>query len=306
VRPKHSSFAVLIAVCLLAIANVAEAQDAETYRLRYEPTYRVGDRWRLVKSASQDLRRITKPAAGDERTQKFESRIELAGVCTARAVSDAGAWEELVIAIEKCEFHSRGDSQEILKPGVEVRVSVENGKRKYDLLDGSEFAADNQRLFGMVFGGPTAEETVSMAVVFALSQPRKVGEEWSCDKKLVIKALRGFAKDLTADDVHGTAKFEAVKAEDGRTRLAWTATMQASTKNPPVPRGGVPVRGSFKWSAEQTVPSEGDRGVWDEKIRAELRQVFKGGPESDDAETTFDGKSIQVYETKIEFLYDDG
>lgn len=304
--PKHRClllFITCVSGCFIGLAESGAAEDAKEYRLRFEPTYRVNDRWRLTKSATQDLRRTTKPAEGDARSQVMESRIDFVGICTARAVSDAGAWTQLAVEVEKCVFSTRGKTQDILDSGAKLIVSVKDGKKSFAHEDGSEFPADKQRLFGRALGGSDAGSEVPLADVFALSTPRKVGAAWSCDRMLLVKALRGFASDLTADDVEGSARFQKVESGDGRTSLLWTASMRASTKNPPVAvRGGVPVLGSFEWKVEANVPADGRAGIWEEKITAELRQVFKGAPKSDEAKTTFEGKSIQTYSTKIEFL----
>lgn len=293
----------LAAVCIACAVAEVHAQDSKAYMLRFDPTFEVGDRWRFTQISTQDLKRTKTPAEGDKTTEESKSQIDLVGICTAKAVSKDRAWTEIVMEIEKCAMESNGKNQEILSPGTALIVAIKEGKRTIRFEDGTEIPAAKERVLSMALGGSQAEDKSSLAKVFALSTARKVGEEWAPDKDLLVKAFEGFAKGLTANDVEGAAKFDSVERKDSKSRLLWSAKMRVSTTNPPVAvPGGVPVLGSFDWKGEQELPATGRRGLWRKKVAAELKQVFKGAPKSKDAETIFEGRSDQVYETKVEFL----
>jgi hypothetical protein len=298
----HCIHAALV-IYTFSAASQACAQDAKKHTLRYAPKFKVGDRWRLTQKASNDLRRTEARAKGKATVTRFDQLIELEGICTAKTVSKQSDWTEISIEISKCTFKDERQTIQLLKPGENLIVTEKDGKRTFKLADGGVLFAEKQRLIGIALGESRAKDEVPIEKLFALDTPRKVGETWRGDPDLLLKSLSGFAKDLGATEVQGSAELTAVEDEDGGPSLKWMARLKAESKSPPVGvPGGVPVFGSFDWKSEQTVPASGDRGKWQTIVTADIKQVFKGKPGSEQADTTFDGVTKRIDETIVEFL----
>jgi hypothetical protein len=293
---------IVAAMGTFSAAGETRAQEAKEYTLRYDPKFQVGDRWRLTKKSSHGVTRSDTPAEGKANVSGFKNDFDFEGTCTAKSVSKNGAWTEISVEVVTCTIKNGSETIEILKSGESLIVVEKDGTRAFKLADGGALFAEKQRLLETAIGGSTAKDETPLEKIFVLETPRKVGETWKCDSSLLPKALLAFSKDA-AKGAQVSAEFSGVEEKDGIAALKWTGRMKVESKNPPVGvPGGVPVFGSFDWKSEQTVPATGDRGKWRTVMTADIKQVFKGKPDSDEADTTYEGASKQFSDTTIEFL----
>jgi hypothetical protein len=292
---------------LLLLTSHVSAQDkqndnANSYRLALAPTFKVRDRWRTKQLANIEIERVTTPEGGEPTSVKNKMQVELVAVCKAKAVDERGMWKELELTIEKLEVNSTGKAQPVVKAGEVLQLKHEAGKTECRLSDGKPLAPERQRLLQMALGKPSSEEG-SFEDAFELSRPRKTGEEWIPTKENLIALGKSFAKDLKGENVSGAGHFKGLTGKGKNAVLNWNAKINFMTENPPVAvEGGVPVKGSFEVLFEVSHPADQKHGDWTKKVSSDLRQAFKGKPGTKDAETLYEGKSLQVFDGKIEFL----
>jgi hypothetical protein len=198
-----------IALSVLAV-HVACADAADDYEIRFFRPERVGDRYRLVASGSQEFRMDT--FANDVKEESHEEKFDasLDAIAEVLKIDEDGQATEISYKVDRCVRVENGQAIELAPKDAILLAKREGDETTFSLREGELNPAAQESLSLIIpLGKGAAEEDDK---IFGTTERRRVGDVWPVNAAAVVRALKEEdGVEVPASAVSGEVKVVGAK-----------------------------------------------------------------------------------------------
>src|SRR5262249_39020383 len=188
--------AVPAAVVLLCLSSLAAAQ---AYSIRFARPWKVGDRYRILATASSSAHSGATVGSTMVNTNIGDINVELLSDATVLEIRPDGRIAKVSLVIYKCIFR-KDDKKKAVPRGTLVIASVENGDQVFR-VNGQPVDPDTATALSLVLWLDPQEKSEDQ--VFGTSEQKRVGESWAIKAASVADWPLQARTDATGADIKG-------------------------------------------------------------------------------------------------------
>jgi hypothetical protein len=260
---------------VLSVVQLAVAQD---YEIRLHRPEAVGDKTRVVASAT-DSQKVSQ-WSGTTKVQEDgkEVAISFEAVSTVRSISPKGKPKSLSLSVEKLILKEEGSQKELLPKGTEVKASVALRKTQFE-INGQPASAEVAEALGTVVTLSTQDHTDDE--LFGTTERKRVGNSWKINSPLFAEMLT--MPGMEMKDVTGKGALNKVLQEPNGTRLLVSveatgqAAVQAGQKG--LPPGTMTFKGTAELPTDPKLPRTAETS--DMSYSARVKRAMPNGQDSE-------------------------
>lgn len=305
-RPLAPLVLFFLGVAIVASPSVATAQSADkTYVVRFPEVTKVGDRYEVEIDARQSLKRVVREGEAVLNSQEEQVAIDLDGVVKVLEVNERQQEAATHFTVELATVTANNNKTDILAPGSEFLASAGEGDEGtvFTTTDGKDLPEIAQKVLPRVMSLGGDEFTLDK--MFGSDTPRRVGETWEADKKMLVELAKSRGVATTEEKTKGTGKIDRVYNQEGQELLdlVFEIAIEVEDRESPVPQAE-PVSAKLLIVQEVTITTDPKQGPLAQRVSMTMQQVLRGKEGTPLAGKTLDGENKETHSFRYKPLAD--
>lgn len=218
---------------MLVIGLMASALNAEDYAIKFDHPMKIGDKYTVSGSATEDLSKTISNDGKVIRDQKSNSKVAITADLTVLKVNKRGRPTAVKGLILNMNVEHDGRASASLPKKSVVDISVV-GKKQICRMKGKKLPPVTSQPLNSVIKLAKFDSTDDD--VFGTKKRIKVGEQWDVNKQRMITDMATTGLQLTPENIEGYAKLlKTTKVDDNECILVETEFELNKLSSPRLP-----------------------------------------------------------------------